>query len=179
MENWKDIKGYEGYYQINKLGIVRSLDRVVKGKIGYKNIKGSVIEPHIIKRLGYGRHITEKVYLRIRLSRNKNRKSYALHRLLYETFIGDIQTDYIVDHIDNNSLNNNLDNLQVITLRENTAKEVKKTEKTSNYTGVHFRKERNKWVSRPWINGVQVTVYYGDSEIEAREAYEKAIKPKS
>lgn len=175
MEDWKDIKGYEGYYQINSFGVVRSLDREVKGKYDTARIKGAIIEPHPISRIGRGRYITERIYHRIRLSKNKIRKSFAIHRLVYETFIGDIPENMVVDHIDNISTNNNVDNLQLLSYRENTTKEIIKSGKTSQYTGVHFRKDRGKWVSRPWINGVQVTVYYGDSELEAKEAYEKAI----
>ncbi len=34
IEIWKDISGYEGYYQISNLGNIRSLDRIITGKNG-------------------------------------------------------------------------------------------------------------------------------------------------
>lgn len=37
IEIWKDIIGYEGYYQISNLGNVKSLNRIVKNKNGYRN----------------------------------------------------------------------------------------------------------------------------------------------
>lgn len=43
-EIWKDIKGYEGYYQISTLGRVRSLDRYVNGRYGNQQlIKGKIL----------------------------------------------------------------------------------------------------------------------------------------
>ena len=44
---------------------------------------------------------------------------YRLHRVVYETFIGDIPKGYVIDHIDTNSLNNRLDNLRCCTQYEN------------------------------------------------------------
>ena len=44
MEIWKDVVGYEGYYQVSNLGAVRSLDRVKKSGSGHDVIKGKVLK---------------------------------------------------------------------------------------------------------------------------------------
>ena len=44
VEIWKDIKGYEGYYQISNLGRVKSLDRYVNAAYGKRFVKGSIRE---------------------------------------------------------------------------------------------------------------------------------------
>ena len=47
-EIWKDILGYEGFYQVSNLGRVRSVDRIVKGKFGsIQHKKGVMLAPAI------------------------------------------------------------------------------------------------------------------------------------
>ena len=75
---------------------------------------------------------------RVRINLSKDKKSYSLrvHQLLAEVFIGDIPDGYVVDHKDNNPLNNKLDNLQIITIRKNLTKDKYRKGKTSKYPGV-------------------------------------------
>ena len=47
----------------------------------------------------------------------------SFHRIVYAWFYGEVPEGYVVDHIDNNPLNNNLDNLQLLTPRENLVKQ--------------------------------------------------------
>lgn len=54
------------------------------------------------------------------------RKKWQAHRLVWYCFKGEIPRGKVVDHIDNNSLNNDLDNLQLLTPTENTRKGVGK-----------------------------------------------------
>ena len=69
-EIWKDVQGYEGYYQVSNLGRVKSLER--KSKLNRK-IKERILAP---------REHTGG-YLRVQLSR----KDFYIHRLVAETFI--------------------------------------------------------------------------------------------
>ena len=56
IEIWKDIIGYEGYYQISNLGNVKSLNRIVKNKNGYRNTGERLLKiVSIIRLLFYAR----------------------------------------------------------------------------------------------------------------------------
>ena len=61
-------------------------------------------------------------YWLVGYSENGEPKAYPLHRLLYAWYIGYVPANLDVDHIDNNSLNNDLSNLQLLTRKENLAK---------------------------------------------------------
>lgn len=113
-EGWKDIKGYEGYYQISNRGNVKSLDRVLNqwfkhGRYEDRQIKG---QPLATTDNGNG-------YLIVSLNKNNKRKNHYVHRLVAEHFIGSIPTDYTVNHKDFNRKNNNVDNLEIITQFDN------------------------------------------------------------
>lgn len=60
-------------------------------------------------------HNTVKVYKQV----GWNHKQYSIHRLVYETFIGEIPNGYDINHIDENKTNNRVDNLNLMTHKEN------------------------------------------------------------
>lgn len=99
MELWRNVKGYEGLYQVSNYGRVRSMwygkVRILKQD---KNNKG---------------------YRIIKLCKNGKRKKFYVHRLVYEAFNGEIPEGYEINHIDENSLNNRLDNLNLLTHKAN------------------------------------------------------------
>ena len=80
----------------------------------------------------------------------------------------------VVDHINNNSLDNRVENLQVITQRQNATKD--RTNKTSKYAGVSWHKALNKWRSYIKINYKQIHLGYFDNEEEASEVYNNKLK---
>jgi hypothetical protein len=103
MANWKDIKGYEGLYQINELGEVKSLDRLARcGKYGKVLYKGKTLRP--------GR--TSNGYYSVSLGKQRKFRTYLVHRLVGETFLSNPNNYLIVMHRDNDKSNNNVDNLQ-------------------------------------------------------------------
>lgn len=61
-------------------------------------------------------------YRYVILCNDNYRKKVLVHRLIYETFIGEIIKGMEIDHIDSNPLNNRLDNLQILTASENNKK---------------------------------------------------------
>ena len=79
----------------------------------------------------------------------------------------------VVDHIDNNPLNNELGNLQIITHRKNLSKDKKGS---SKYTGVCWYESRKKWIAGIRVNGKKKHLGYFTNEEEAAEAYQKALK---
>jgi hypothetical protein len=106
MGMWEDIKGYEGLYQINEDGKVKSLARV----------KGFILcKERILKE-----HKNNNGYIRVTLSKNDEAKKFFIHRLVYETFIGQIPKEYEINHMDKNRLNNNITNLELVTNAENS-----------------------------------------------------------
>jgi hypothetical protein len=118
---WKDIKGYEGIYQISEYGDVRSYDvyqtRILKQGVVKIRIKSKNLSPTKINNKTRYR----KIKLCAKDGSNKY-KSYMIHILVYKTFIGDIEKGTVIDHIDGNRNNNHYSNLQNITQLENVRK---------------------------------------------------------
>jgi len=113
MENWINIKGYYGDYKISNFGRVKS----------FKNNNEKLLK--------FG--ICNSGYKMVNLSKNNINKNHMIHKLVYENF-NNIELKgklIVIDHIDNDKLNNNLENLQVITQRENSYKD--KISKSGNY----------------------------------------------
>ena len=97
IEIWKDIKGYEGVYQVSNLGNVKSLDKIAHcGKYGKGLYKGKILKP--VDR-GNG-------YYRVSLSNNSKVKITSLHRLVAYSFIPNPNNLPFVCHKDNDPSNN-------------------------------------------------------------------------
>lgn len=110
IEIWRDIPGYEGYYQVSNLGEVRSLPRYKKEKSGRKYLMNGKILKQSFTSTGY-----KKVELQI----NNERKTYKTHRLVAKAFLVNTYNKPHVNHKDGNPLNNVVDNLEWCTQKEN------------------------------------------------------------
>lgn len=108
-EIWKDIKDYEGIYQVSNLGRVRSLTRKVKTFNGFRITKGQLLKP--LK--------TNRNYFRVDLKQNQKNKYKSIHRLVAETFIPNPNNYPIINHIDGDTSNNKADNLEWCTQSHN------------------------------------------------------------
>lgn len=109
-EIWKDIKEYEGLYQVSNLGNVKSLKRYVNTNGGAKRlVKEKILKP-IIDNTNY--------YV-VSLWKNNVCQRAHIHRLVVETFISNIYHKPYVNHKDGNKLNNNVNNLEWCTPKEN------------------------------------------------------------
>ena len=98
-EVWKDIKGYEGFYQASNLGRIQSLDRLIDTDIKYvgKRLqKGKVLSPCI----------SNKGYKIVCLCKYGERKGFLVHRLVAEAFIPNPNNYPIINHKDENKQNN-------------------------------------------------------------------------
>lgn len=114
-EIFKDIKDYEGYYQISNKGRVKSLSRYRYNHQGQQEVKEKILKPYICNG-----------YYKVNLRKDGRTKNLYIHRLVAETFLNlrNYSAKYQVDHIDNNRLNNDVDNLQIITQAENIKKQM-------------------------------------------------------
>lgn len=108
-EIWKPINGFEWSYEVSNLGKVKSLDRYANSGIGIRLYKGILLKPVVDK---YG-------YLKVQLCRDNKQTTFNVHRLVYEAFNGKIPEGMQVNHIDEDKTNNRLDNLNLITCKEN------------------------------------------------------------
>ncbi|MGA4517216.1 NUMOD4 domain-containing protein [Solibacillus silvestris] len=101
---WKDIKGYEGYYQVSSHGQVKSLDRIVMNGGFPRKIVGRILA-QTTDRDGY-KHL--------RLRKNGGEKSFFVHRLVAEAFVINISLGECVqvNHKDESKSNNHYSNLE-------------------------------------------------------------------
>ena len=103
IENWRDIEGYEGFYQVSSLGRVKSLGRWVSAKgDSVKFIKERILKPRK----------NPKGYLQVVLYNGEKVKSYYIHRLVGKSFLPNSNNLTDVNHIDENKTNNRVDNLE-------------------------------------------------------------------
>lgn len=160
MEIWEDIVGYEGIYQISSLGRVKSVPRVVNHNYsGILTIKEKIRKPYINKGNGY-KYIT--------LSKNGKVSVITIHCLVALAFL-----DYklgnrkiVVDHINNIKTDNRLENLQIITNRENSSKDSKNK---TGYTCVY--ESLNKFRVRMIIDKQIVNLGSFNTKEEAYQVY--------
>ena len=109
---FKEIKGFEGLYEISEFGDVFGLEKTV---ISGKNLKCVRHYPRKEK----PQRFDKDGYKRVSLSKNGIIKTISVHRLVATTFV-DGDSKLTVNHIDGNKLNNHFSNLEFITRSENT-----------------------------------------------------------
>jgi hypothetical protein len=110
METFKDIIGWEGFYQISNLGNVKSLPRFSDNHSGFKkNLKGKILKAQISK-TGY--------YV-VDLKHNSKRKTFKLHRLIAIHFIENTFNKGFINHINGIKTDNSIGNLEWVSVAEN------------------------------------------------------------
>jgi len=167
MEIFRDIKGYEGSYQISNYGSVKSLERKKTWSDGRKRTIQERIRKQYVHKGGYSI---------ITLVLNNKRKTHYTHQLVAKAFLNhnNESRKIIVDHIDNDKRNNKLDNLQIITQRENVSKD--KIGGSSEFVGACWHKSSKKW--RAAIRNGDKRFYLGNfkTELDAHNAYQTELE---
>ena len=111
---WRDVVGYEGLYQVNNIGQVKSLDRPMFVNGFHRNPirtirKGKILSPRL----------SHDGYEKVSLTKDGKPKNYFVHRLVALAFIEQRNDDNEVNHIDGNKRNNCVDNLEWCSHRQN------------------------------------------------------------
>lgn len=101
-EIWKDIKEYEGLYQVSNFGRIKSLPR--------KGTYARILKPSTNK----------DGYLQVHLCKNGKLKTFLVHRLVAEAFLDNPNNLPQVNHKDENPQNNNVENLEFCSAKYNT-----------------------------------------------------------
>lgn len=154
MEIWKTIEGFEDY-EISTFGNVKSK------KCG----KERILKPHLHK------------YCAVNLVNNSKTYSRYIHKLVAIAFLNHkpCGLKLVVNHKDFNRQNNHVDNLEIVTNRENTNK--KHIESKSKYTGVFCNNSLKikKWFSTIYINKKRIHLGYFENEYNAHLAYQNEL----
>jgi hypothetical protein len=151
MEIYKDVIGYEGIYKVSNLGNVKSFKYNKERKLSAcKNSAG---------------------YLSVNLCIDKIQKSRIVHQLVAESFLNHKRCglELVINHKDFDRTNNKLDNIEIVTQRENNNR--KHLKSSSKYVGVHWNKQHNKWCSQIVNNRKTKHLGYFTTELEASKAY--------
>lgn len=124
-EEWKDVVGYEGLYQVSNLGNVRMLEHYTP------YVKGSVMKiPAKNLYIGWSNG-----YRTVWLCKNKIRKLKKVHRLVAEAFIPNPENKPCIDHINTIRHDNRIENLRWATYKENGNNEITKINLSNSQKG--------------------------------------------
>ena len=109
-EVWRDVKGYEGLYQVSSEGRVKTLARTCNTKGGSKRtVKERILKPWLQK----------DGYLLVGLNVDGKRKTATVHRLVCKAFHDNLDNKPEINHINEDKADNRACNLEWCTRREN------------------------------------------------------------
>ena len=154
-EIWVNIPEYENHYMVSNLGRVKSLKRN--------------------KEMIMSLNPNKDGYLYVSLSKNGCPRIHYVHQLVLMSFTSYKRGVYnvVVDHVNNIRTDNRLENLQTLTIRENSGKSNIKY--TSQYRGVSLHTDKVRWVASIYIDKKTNHLGIYTDELDAKKAYEKAL----
>lgn len=152
-EYWRSISNYENY-QVSSCGRVRNTKT-------YKILK---------------QDLKENGYKDVQLYKNGKPKHYRVNRLVACEFIDNPHNKPLVDHIDNNKLNNNVNNLRWVDYSENGRNQKRRIDNSSGYKGVSYHKRSKKYQSYIICNGIRYNLGYFKDPKEAGRKYDEKAK---
>jgi hypothetical protein len=130
VEEYRNIKDFPNYSVSNFGNIINNkTNRILKPQLGTHGY-------YQVKFCKDGKYLNKKI-----------------HKLVAEYFIANPYNKQCVDHINNDKLDNNVNNLRYVTNQENSMNQKLSSNNTSNYKGVYYRKDLNKWYALIMING--------------------------
>ena len=136
-EVWKDIKGYEGLYQVSSTGRVRRLAGVV---VREQHGKADAVQP--IRERILKSAIRYDGYELVTLCKDGKTKSFLVHKLVANAFISNPNDYNVINHIDEDKTHNSVDNLEWCTSLYN-----------NTYNNIEIRRQENKKKHWKLVNG--------------------------
>ena len=153
MEEYKIIKDFPNY-EVSNFGNIRN------------NKTGKVLKPGI----------NTNGYYKVSLCSDGNIYQKLVHKLIAESFIANPYNKQCVDHINNDRLNNNVNNLRWASYQENSMNSKLNSNNTSKYKGICYSKLFNRWNAYITINGKMKNLGYFDKIEDAINARVKKAK---
>ena len=154
-QSWRDVKGYEGKYEISDHGQVRRVRSI--------NSKEMSIT------------VDSRGYNKVGLSSYNRSETRTIHSLVAESFLGhNRKNKERLRHIDGNRSNNHASNIRIIV--KGGDRVVAPTNFSSDYKGVSLNKSRGTWTSTIGVGGKRKYLGNFKTELEASNAYEAALK---
>jgi hypothetical protein len=137
METYKVVKGFENYSVSDHGNVKNNTTRKILKNC--PNVHG---------------------YEQVQLWKDQKRSTLKVHRLVALSFLPNLEAKPMVDHIDNNILNNNVSNLRWATRVQNGQNRILNKNNKTGYKGVSFNKRKDKYVSVIQVDGIQVQLGY-------------------
>lgn len=135
-EEWRDVVGYEGLYQVSSLGRVRSCPRKLRADRGYFDYKGKILCVNI-NRHGYCKSTIS--------DGNGKMHTYPTHRLVAMAFIPNQENKPCIDHINAIKTDNRVSNLRWVTYKENMQNPLTMERRKMRYTDEVRQKLREQF----------------------------------
>ena len=164
VEIWKDVVGYEGYYQVSGYGIFRRIRYNCLGEIIFMAYPNGAIGANGYRHFSLGH------------DDKKKRTTKQMHRIMVDAFIGSYDKKLDIDHIDGNKLNNNIENLRICTRKQNSYNQKKTKVTTSKYRGVNRRPGYKKWITSIKKDYTRIYIGVFFTEEEAAKAYDEKAR---
>ena len=153
-EEWRDVVGYEGLYQVSSEGRVKSLERTFIDKSGRKRtVKERILKPGMDK----------GGYLRIDLCASGKSRMFSVHRLVCQAFHDNPENKLDVNHINENKTDNRACNLEWSTRKKNC---------NHGTRNVRMAETKSKQVGQYTLNGELIKVWSSATEAERRAGFD-------
>ena len=159
-EEWRDVAGYEGLYQVSSEGHVKSLERKVPKWDGERTVKERILKPRTDH---YG-------YLLVSLCAGGKSKTLKVHRLVCEAFHDNPENKLDVNHINENKTDNRACNLEWSTRKKNC---------NHGTRNVRMAIAKSRPIAQYTLNGKLLKVWPSTAEVERRAGFDHSAISKA